>query len=174
MKVSAAKGDVQRAQRFLDELLGSGLQPDVQTFNSLLSCGAYRGDLQACERWYQQMESLGVAPDTITYSTMRTACTRCGNHIQAQHWLKLIVQNDESARAVWSARGKTVIDPFSETGGVMKKALYRFRSQGDERIAEHLEKALEYQWVYGYPHMPQHEQQLTHGAYKYMAGMQPC
>ena len=173
MKVSAATGDVESAQHWLDALLACRLQPDTQTFNSLLSCGAHRGDMQACENWYQLMESSHAVPDTITYSTMRTACTRSGDYAQAQNWLNKIVENDDEARGMWTARGKVASDPFSESGGTMKKALYRFRSQGDQTIAEHLERALEHQWVYGYPRVPSHEKQLTHGTYKYMAGMQP-
>ena len=173
MKVSAAQGDIDGAQHWLDELLRRRLQPDTLTWNSLLSCGAYRGDLKVCENLYQRMEASNVEPDTITYSTMRTACARSGNYAEAQRWLKMVLQHNDTAREIWSARGKTEMDPFSETGGPLKKALYRFRSEGDETVAEHLERALEYQWVYGYPRVPLHEKQLTHGAYKYMAGMQP-
>ena len=161
------------AQRWFDMLLARRLHPDVQTFNSLLSCGAFRGDVQACEKWYQLLGTWRVAPDTITYSTMRTACARRGDYARAQHWLNMIVRHDDKARDMWTARGKTATDPFSETGSVMKRALYRFRSQGDQTTAEHLERALEYQWLYGYPRVPDYEKQLTHGAYKYMAGMQP-
>eukprot|EP00439_Symbiodinium_sp_Y106_P086251 s462_g32.t1 len=173
VKVSTATGDMDSAQRWFDMLLARRLHPDVQTFNSLLSCGAFRGDVQACEKWYQLLGTWRVAPDTITYSTMRTACARRGDYARAQHWLNMIVRHDDKARDMWTARGKTATDPFSETGSVMKRALYRFRSQGDQTTAEHLERALEYQWLYGYPRVPDYEKQLTHGAYKYMAGMQP-
>eukprot|EP00929_Paragymnodinium_shiwhaense_P091569 TRINITY_DN51491_c0_g1_i1.p1 TRINITY_DN51491_c0_g1~~TRINITY_DN51491_c0_g1_i1.p1 ORF type:complete len:492 (-),score=80.01 TRINITY_DN51491_c0_g1_i1:32-1312(-) len=52
------------------------------------------------------------------------------------------------------------------------RTFYRFESYGDSSAVSIMEKALEYQWLYGYPSVPPGFEQLTHGTFKYLAGMQ--
>eukprot|EP00930_Biecheleria_cincta_P060491 TRINITY_DN46128_c0_g1_i1.p1 TRINITY_DN46128_c0_g1~~TRINITY_DN46128_c0_g1_i1.p1 ORF type:complete len:452 (+),score=82.34 TRINITY_DN46128_c0_g1_i1:33-1388(+) len=97
-----------------------------------------------------------------------------GEFVKAEHWLQELLQlGDDNDNLQAGVYVKAQQDPFSLTGGPLKKALYSFSSEGHPAIVECLERALEYQWVYGYPRVPPSERQLTHGVYKYMAGMQP-
>ena len=50
--------------------------------------------------------------------------------------------------------------------------LYDLSASGPTYLTRHLKKALELQWAVGYPFLPAKEEQLTHGFYKYIAGMQ--
>ncbi|CAJ1401635.1 unnamed protein product [Effrenium voratum] len=168
--IKACASDMTRAEQWLDRMQLSKLAPDEVTFNSLLRGCAQRGDVKSCEAWLRRMERSGVSPDAVTYNTLRAACSRMGDFEGAERWLQAMEASER--RAVRQKLSLEEADPFLKSGGVLKKALYRFRSQGDAAIAEHLELALEYQWVYGYPRLPPEESQLTHGAFKYMAGMQ--
>ncbi|CAL1161569.1 unnamed protein product [Cladocopium goreaui] len=49
---------------------------------------------------------------------------------------------------------------------------FRVTSNGPSEVTSHLVRALELQWLLGYPLLPPGEEQLTHGLYKYLAGMQ--
>eukprot|EP00435_Cladocopium_sp_Y103_P042868 s429_g11.t5 len=49
---------------------------------------------------------------------------------------------------------------------------FQVSSNGPSEVTGHLVRALELQWLLGYPLLPPGEEQLTHGLYKYLAGMQ--
>lgn len=53
-------GDVEGALQRFDQLLESGMRPDVHTFGTLMGICVSRGDLAAAIEFYQLAESLGV------------------------------------------------------------------------------------------------------------------
>ncbi|CAJ1446922.1 unnamed protein product [Effrenium voratum] len=59
-----------------------------------------------------------------------------------------------------------------QRANLQQRRLYSLSSDGPEEVTERLMRALEFQWASGYPFLPAGEDQLTHGFFKYIAGMQ--
>ncbi|CAK0825745.1 unnamed protein product, partial [Prorocentrum cordatum] len=110
-----------------------------------------------------------VQPDEVSYSTVCNACSRMGEVERAEAWAERMQNGGvrPTGDAWWDNDGPL------HTPKPLRKALYCFCSEGPAAVVEHLERALELQWVYGFPRVPPGEAQLTHGIYKYVGGMQP-
>jgi len=173
----AQRGSVLLGERWLRWMARAAIRPSQVSYNSLLSACARLAVVEKAEHWLTEMVGAAVQPNSVSYSAMRTACARTGDFDRAEHWLAQMIRCDDEGHAKTGAWAKALSAPADDeigrSGGPLNKALYCFSSAGDARVVECLERALELQWVYGYPHVPPGERQLTHGFYKYMAGMQP-
>jgi len=115
--------------------------------------------------------------DIFACSAAVSACERRG---QWQHVLELwptlqFVQE----KANENANNEICLKNFANKKKAIKqkkknkqKKLYDLSASGPTYLTRHLKKALELQWAVGYPFLPAKEEQLTHGFYKYIAGMQ--
>lgn len=170
----ARAGEAQRAEHWLGEMLKASVRPGEVTYNSVINACASKGHTDRAEHWLERMLAARIQASVVSYNSVRTACARMGEVEKAELWLERMFEVGEPGeKGAWFKMRETLADDFARTGGHLKKALYRFSSCGDPAVVECLERALEYQWVYGYPRMPPGENQLTHGFFKYMAGMQP-
>ena len=91
--------------------------------------------------------------DIHACSAAVSACERTG---QWQHVLEL-----------WP-----VLQEVQEKANSQQKKLYELTETGPTHITRHLKRSLEWQWAVGYPFLAAKEEQMTHGFYKYIAGMQ--
>merc|ERR1719326_2875770 len=84
----AKAGDVAGAERWLNELMNSGLgKPNVICVNSTISACAKGGEVRKAEAWLERMPAMGVQPDTMSYNAVIDACARNGDIDRAESWL---------------------------------------------------------------------------------------
>ena len=125
---------------------------DSFSYNALISAfssaSEWTGALQALSK-----KASRFPLDVHACSAAVSACERAG---QWQHVLNL-----------WPR-----LQSVQEKANIQQKKLYEVSASGPEHITQHLKAALELQWAVGYPFLPAQEDQLTHGFYKYIAGMQ--
>ena len=110
--------------------------------------------------------------DIFACSAAVSACERRG---QWQHVLELwptlqFVQEKANNFATNNFANK--VSNRKQKKKNKQKKLYDLSASGPTYLTRHLKKALELQWAVGYPFLPAKEEQLTHGFYKYIAGMQ--
>ncbi|CAE8641578.1 unnamed protein product, partial [Polarella glacialis] len=195
----AQAGDDDRAEFWLRRIQSQKLQPDMLSYNGVINACAKRGKAAAAEAWLEQMLTERLEVSAASYNSVINACAeggevelaeswlarllasglrvlkacaRMGEADRAENWIEAMLRSgvavsEELLRSVSPAEGP------ARTGSPLRRALYQFSSKGEAGLVEHLERALEYQWVYGYPRAPPGEKQLTHGTFKYISGMQP-
>ncbi|CAJ1334936.1 unnamed protein product [Effrenium voratum] len=161
-------GEMERAEGWLHEMTPRRLD-DIVTYNSLINACAEHFDPARAEYWLEQMLKRRLAPNEKSYGSILKAFVRMGDDDKAESWLERMRQAGSSLAAELDG---SLQDGHTRTGSPLRKALYRFRSDGRSEL-EVLETALELQWLHGYPRVPPGEPQLTHGTYKYLSGMQP-
>lgn len=104
---------------------------------------------------FSSMMSLRYEADAVGCSAVMRACERRGQ------WRQVLALWPHLQQLQWRGHiDSTDTEPFE------------LRSVGPADVTACLERALEHQWLLGYPLLPPGEDQLTHGLYKYMAGMQ--
>eukprot|EP00439_Symbiodinium_sp_Y106_P078180 s3379_g16.t7 len=97
----------------------------------------------------------GYEADAVGCSAVMRACERRGQ------WRQVLALWPHLQQLQWRGHmDSTDTEPFE------------LHSVGPADVTAFLERALEHQWLLGYPLLPPGEDQLTHGLYKYMAGMQ--
>lgn len=166
----AQSGEVRRAEQWLERMVRGGLTPDEVSYNSLINACSQQGDVRGAEAWIGRMARARLAPNEVSYKSVLHAYARMGEQGKAEAWLeRMLREGVPGMEESWLAE---IHDPL-RTGSPVRRALYRFASAGDPWLVECLERALEFQWLYGYPHAPLGEPQLTHGTYQYLSGMQP-
>ena len=57
------------AEHWLERAKKAGVEPDVITFNAVISAAAKKCDLPAAERWSERVKKAGVEPNVITFSS---------------------------------------------------------------------------------------------------------
>lgn len=66
------------AEDMLPQITSSGLNPDVITYNSLISGYSSLGSSQKCLELYENMKKLGIKPSLRTYHPLLSGCIREG------------------------------------------------------------------------------------------------
>lgn len=113
--------------------------------------------------------------DIFACSAAVSACERRG---QWQHVLELwptlqfVQEKANNFGKNFVSANKKEKKKFKQKKKNKQKKLYDLSASGPTYLTRHLKKALELQWAVGYPFLPAKEEQLTHGFYKYIAGMQ--
>ncbi|GBG62573.1 hypothetical protein CBR_g31210 [Chara braunii] len=72
------RGEIQRMEQILDEMVCAGLTPDVVTFGALIDCYGKAGDLEKMEAAASQLQSAGLRPDLMVFTSMMDAYGKAG------------------------------------------------------------------------------------------------
>ncbi|GJM85027.1 hypothetical protein PR202_ga00755 [Eleusine coracana subsp. coracana] len=86
-------GKMDEATRVLDSLLLIGLEPDIVTYNTLLSgyCKTGRIDNELSIFW--EMSLKGVKPTTVTYSVILDGLFQAGRIVAAKEKFQELIEN---------------------------------------------------------------------------------
>jgi len=85
------KGDMERAEYWLNRMLEGTAEADVASFSSVIHACAKANNLERAEAWFKKMEKAGVQANIVTYNSVINACARCGNAVRAEHWFQKMV-----------------------------------------------------------------------------------
>ncbi|CAE7371613.1 unnamed protein product [Symbiodinium natans] len=103
---------------------------------------------------FSTLVSMGFEADAVGCSAVLGACERRGQ------WRQVLALWPQLQDLQWRSH----VSDGSEG--------FQLHSVGPVEVTACLERALENQWLHGYPLLPPGEDQLTHGLYRYVAGMQ--
>merc|ERR1719203_2349244 len=87
INVHARSGDILQAEHWFQKMLEAKIQPDVVTYNALISSCARARDPDGAEAWLQRIFDSPVDPDVISYCMTIDACARSGDAHRAEKWL---------------------------------------------------------------------------------------
>ncbi len=186
--ISSCSSQWQVALHLFQQMSGFTLQPDVIS---------YSGAIAACEeglQWettlqlFTDLQSKEVHLDDFSYNALISSFSRGSEWQHALHVLELKAASEfemdihacSAAVSACERRGQwrhvlelwPCLQEVQEKANAQQKKLYEVSASGPTYLTRHLKKALELQWAVGYPFLPAKEEQLTHGFYKYIAGMQ--
>jgi len=186
--ISSCSSQWQVALHLFQQMSGFTLQPDVIS---------YSGAIAACEeglQWettlqlFTDLQSKKVHLDDFSYNALISSFSRGSEWQHALHVLLLKAASEfemdihacSAAVSACERRGQwqhvlelwPSLQEVQEKANAQQKKLYDLSASGRTYLTRHLKKALELQWAVGYPFLPAKEEQLTHGFYKYIAGMQ--
>jgi len=83
MSAYTRNGDLQGAERWLDEMKVKGLAVSVCTYNTIMDAYA-KSKPDLCEAWLSRMVAAGVTPNAVSYTTAIYANARLGGTEQAE------------------------------------------------------------------------------------------
>mmetsp|Transcript_1966 Transcript_1966/g.7483 ORF Transcript_1966/g.7483 Transcript_1966/m.7483 type:complete len:337 (+) Transcript_1966:1036-2046(+) len=89
---NSVSGNVEGAERWLEEMRRRGLETSVATFTAVIDACAKSGDVPRAERWMGRMLEQNVKPNVVTFSAMIDACAKAGNVPRAEHWLERMTE----------------------------------------------------------------------------------
>ena len=139
--------------RLFEEMRLGDIEFDDFSYNALLASFSRASEWQHALHVLGEKAASRFPVDIYSCSPAVSACERAG---QWQYVLEL-----------WPT-----LQDVQQKANEKEKNLYSLRAEGPPNITRHLKRALELQWAVGYPLLPAKEEQLTHGFYKYIAGMQ--
>ena len=87
------------------ELTAEGVEPNIITFNALISACAKAGKWRLALKVFKQMQKQNVAPDTISFSSLITACQKGGNWQMAETVFRQMIDHKVGAQLVGSVDG---------------------------------------------------------------------
>eukprot|EP00438_Fugacium_kawagutii_P031235 Skav211066 [mRNA] locus=scaffold314:215989:217863:- [translate_table: standard] len=176
------------ALELLQQMSGLQLQPDVISFSAAIA---------ACEDGRQWEHTLGlftemrrkeIRLDDFSYNALISSFSRASEWQYALHALEekaasgfeTDIHACSAAISACERRGQwqhvlelwPILQEVQERANAKTAKLYEVSATGPSHITRHLKRALELQWAVGYPFLAAKEEQLTHGFYKYIAGMQ--
>jgi len=70
MSACTKKGDLERAQKWLEAMPDAGICPDVVSYNTIITALAKAGNLVEAEEWLHRMEKAGIAPNVVSFLCM--------------------------------------------------------------------------------------------------------
>ena len=73
--VAAERGTMIEAKDLVSQITSCGYNPDVITYNSLISGYSNVGNVQKCLSLYENMKKLGIKPTLDTYHPLISACS---------------------------------------------------------------------------------------------------
>lgn len=176
------------AMHLLREMHGFQLKPDIISYSATIAA------LEEGRQWaltlaiFQEMRSHQIPLDSFSYNALIGSFSRASEwqhalHVFGQKAASEFEMDVHACSAAVSAceragQWQHVLKLWPSLQDVQAKAnqkeknLYTLSAEGPEDLTRHLKRALELQWAVGYPFLPAREDQLTHGFYKYIAGMQ--
>jgi len=121
--MSKSEDDPWAAQRWFEHMLIEGIQPSVESFNTLLISFA-RFSLSAAEQWFEAASAVGVQPDICTYNILISTSARESGLTAAEGWFARVIEaghkhnhvsfNALMKAAMTSARPRQVEELFKE------------------------------------------------------------
>jgi len=85
----ARSGNAIRAERLLNLMIKSNVEPDVGTLGLAIHACARSGDLERAESVFDTILSRGtVKPDSISFNALIDACSKGGKLARADFWMK--------------------------------------------------------------------------------------
>ncbi|GER48135.1 pentatricopeptide repeat-containing protein [Striga asiatica] len=95
MKVSRKYKDLEGAQKLFDEMLETGIKPNIVTFSTLISCARRCYSRDKVAEWCEKMQTFGLEQDDATCSIMVNAYGEVGEvdaalslyeHARSEKW----------------------------------------------------------------------------------------
>ena len=164
------------------------LQPDVISFSAAIAACEEGLQWQQTLRLFAEMSTTGIDLDDFSYNALISSFSRASEWQYALHMLKekaaskfdLDIHACSAAVSACERTGRwqhvlelwPTLQEVQEKANAEQKKLYEVTASGSPHITRHLKRSLELQWAVGYPFLAAKEEQLTHGFYKYIAGMQ--
>ena len=90
MNAARLKNDVESALKYYDLMLKYGVEPNVDTFNILISIYGFRGDLIKVDELLLEMERKGIVYDRFTIGTLIRIYGDNGEFEKAHEWYKML------------------------------------------------------------------------------------
>jgi len=106
-------GNMERAESVVQRLVDDGLQPNVQTYTSLIGDGTYHRDLLVVDRWSKDLEAAGLELDATAFESVIGAWSAVNNAERAEAWFSKMVE----AGLQTSTALATVVDALVLSGG---------------------------------------------------------
>ena len=140
--------DLMAAERWFEEALDAGLEPDMILFTSMVDAASRLGDFRAAEYWLRRGESAGFEANKVMLSTLINGAARAKNKSKALEWAARALERFGSdlviLNSVLDAHAK--LGEIREAEALLEKILQESsRLQPDERsfgpiINAHAEK----------------------------------
>lgn len=186
--ITSLRSEWPLALHFLRNMSSEHMDPDVISYSASLSSLEEGSAWEQSLALFREMERHGDDFfDDFSYNAVIGAFSRASEWTHALHVLSkkerrfpVDIHACSAAVSACERAGQWQhvlnlwprLQLVQEKANDLQKKLYEVSASGPEHITRHLRAALELQWVVGYPFLPAQEDQLTHGFYKYIAGMQ--
>ncbi|OIT07213.1 PREDICTED: pentatricopeptide repeat-containing protein At5g39710 [Nicotiana attenuata] len=100
----SCNGSFELVQKFYDDMVNSGVSPNVYTYNIMIRGLCGKGDLKKGLAFLNEMEKCGCLPSVVTYNTIIGAYCKIGKVDEAVEFLKLMqVRNLEPSVVTYNA-----------------------------------------------------------------------
>jgi len=100
LKQVAYSGDTERAEKMLEAMVETKMEPSISTFNAVIAALAKKADADGAERLMAQMLKSGLKPDVASYSCVVNACAKSNDIARAEQWLCTMKEADVAVNAV--------------------------------------------------------------------------
>ena len=84
--------DLVVAERWFEEALDAGIEPDIVLFASLVDAACRKGDMRAAEYWHRRAEAFGLTASKEMLGSLVNGEVRKGNLHGAQRWAAIAKQ----------------------------------------------------------------------------------
>lgn len=100
LRACAGRGDVPRAEAWLEALSGALVPVGIRALNAVLHACARAADVKRGERWLLEIIDRDLEPDTFSFNTLLAACAEAGDVPAAHRWFARMSQAGMLADAV--------------------------------------------------------------------------
>ncbi|CAE7793302.1 unnamed protein product, partial [Symbiodinium sp. CCMP2456] len=128
------------------------LAADAATYNAAAPAFAQSAQWRAAVHLLGHASAKGIGVERGALDAALRACENCGQ------WAQVLALQPSLQR---------LCRPDPEEAALLEMTL-----DGPGELTEPMANALRFQWLYGYPGVPEGQDQLTHGFFKYFASMQ--
>lgn len=94
------RGETARAESWFNQMVESGIKPDMAIFNILLKSASRSGDGSVAEHWLQISKEHGHQPDISCYNSLIAGAARTSNPALAERLLQQLLKEGATADVV--------------------------------------------------------------------------
>merc|ERR1719460_3193669 len=99
MHAHASVGDIESAERLLQDMRSHGIEPNTITFNAMLDACAKARDTRRAERMFTEMQQSGCELSPSSFNTMINAYAKSGDLVGAERCLRDMAKAGVEANA---------------------------------------------------------------------------
>lgn len=116
-------GDIDKARKVFDEMLGEGCLPSVATYNALVQVICKKGKVEDALKVFDGMLAKGYVPNSITYNLVIRGLCHAGETARAMEFLNRVEEEDDRRTNVQSYN---IVVRYLMEDGEMEKGLEVF------------------------------------------------